>query len=195
MLLRRTGEMTTPTLPRVTFKLAGGLGGKGSGEQLGHTERTLRLLAVMRLEGFGGAGMALVGQEISHWKFDAKAFMPKRVNAEISRRYDIDKNEIGSGGYGKVFIGRDRNMRDRLVAIKKVIIFEDAKKKAFLQEAQIMKDLDHPNICKLLETYEQGRALEIWSLVWLVCCQHYFCLRFFQSIASWDDDPNDHYDI
>ena len=35
------------------------------------------------------------------------------------RRYDIDKNEIGSGGYGKVFIGRDRNMRDRLVAIKK----------------------------------------------------------------------------
>ena len=31
-------------------------------------------------------------------------------------------------------------MRDRLVAIKKVIIFEDAKKKAFLQEAQIMKD-------------------------------------------------------
>lgn len=49
--------------------------------------------------------------------------MPKRVNAEISRlpaahrerddearlhqasctrRYDIDKNEIGSGGYGKV---------------------------------------------------------------------------------------------
>lgn len=92
-------------------------------------------------------------------KFDAKAFMPKRVNAEISRRYDIDKNEIGSGGYGKVFIGRDRNMRDRLVAIKKVIIFEDAKKKAFLQEAQIMKDLDHPNICKLLETYEQGRFM------------------------------------
>ena len=40
----------------------------------------------------------------------------------------------------KVFIGRDRNMRDRLVAIKKVIIFEDAKKKAFLQAAQIMKD-------------------------------------------------------
>ncbi|CAK9025340.1 unnamed protein product [Durusdinium trenchii] len=85
--------------------------------------------------------------------------MPKRVNSEISRRYDIDKNEIGSGGYGKVFIGRDRNMKDRLVAIKKVIIFEDAKKKAFLQEAQIMKDLDHPNICKLLETYEQGRFM------------------------------------
>ena len=43
MLLRRTGEMTTPTLPRVTFKLAGGLGGKGSGEQLGHTERCSKL--------------------------------------------------------------------------------------------------------------------------------------------------------
>jgi len=71
--------------------------------------------------------------------FNTKAFMPERVNAEISKRYDIDKREIGVGGYGKVFVAQDREMRGRRVAIK--------------------KELDHPNICKLLETYEQGRFM------------------------------------
>jgi len=91
--------------------------------------------------------------------FDAKSFMPQRVNSEISKRYDIDAREIGSGGYGKVFVARDREIRERMVAIKKVIIFDESKKQAFLKEASIMKELDHPNICKLLETYEQGRFM------------------------------------
>lgn len=50
-------------------------------------------------------------------------------------------------------------MKDRLVAIKKVVIFDQEKKAAFQKEVEIMKDLDHPNICKLLETYEQGRFM------------------------------------
>jgi len=91
--------------------------------------------------------------------FDLKAFMPQRLNMEISKRYDIDAREIGSGGYGKVFVAKDRNMLDRLVAIKKVVIFDEEKKQAFLKEVGIMRDLDHPNICKLLETYEQGRFM------------------------------------
>lgn len=91
--------------------------------------------------------------------FDAKSFMPQRVNAEISRRYDIDAHEIGSGGYGKVFVAKDREVKDRMVAIKKVIIFDEEKKAAFMKEAKIMQELDHPNICKLLETYEQGKFM------------------------------------
>mmetsp|Transcript_16931 Transcript_16931/g.43149 ORF Transcript_16931/g.43149 Transcript_16931/m.43149 type:complete len:614 (+) Transcript_16931:105-1946(+) len=92
-------------------------------------------------------------------RFDLKTFMPERVNAEISKRYDIDQREIGSGGYGKVFVAKDREMKNRLVAIKKVIIHDQEKKKAFQKEIDIMKALDHPNICKLLETYEQGRFM------------------------------------
>eukprot|EP00409_Alexandrium_fundyense_P002357 CAMPEP_0185903964 /NCGR_PEP_ID=MMETSP0196C-20130402/3261_1 /TAXON_ID=2932 /ORGANISM="Alexandrium fundyense, Strain CCMP1719" /LENGTH=144 /DNA_ID=CAMNT_0028623139 /DNA_START=59 /DNA_END=490 /DNA_ORIENTATION=+ len=91
--------------------------------------------------------------------FDAKSFMPQRVNAEISRRYDIEAHEIGSGGYGKVFVAKDREVKDRMVAIKKVIIFDEEKKAAFMKEAKIMQELDHPNICKLLETYEQGKFM------------------------------------
>jgi len=85
--------------------------------------------------------------------------MRERIGTEISKRYDIDSREIGSGGYGKVFVAKDREMKNRLVAIKKVIVFDEEKKKAFQKEVEIMKELDHPNICKLLETYEQGRFM------------------------------------
>lgn len=92
-------------------------------------------------------------------QFDLKAFMPSHVDSEISKRYDMGAHEIGSGGYGKVFLAKDREVNGRVVAIKKVIITDEAKKRAFQKEAQIMKDLDHPNICKLLETYETGRFM------------------------------------
>eukprot|EP00930_Biecheleria_cincta_P058854 TRINITY_DN44653_c0_g1_i1.p1 TRINITY_DN44653_c0_g1~~TRINITY_DN44653_c0_g1_i1.p1 ORF type:complete len:611 (-),score=123.83 TRINITY_DN44653_c0_g1_i1:195-2027(-) len=106
-----------------------------------------------------GRGRRVSSMDEPGRKFDARTFMPARVNAEISKRYDLDRNEIGSGGYGKVFKARDKNTKDRFVAIKKVIISDDAKKHAFLKEASIMKDLDHPHICRLLETYEQGRFM------------------------------------
>mmetsp|Transcript_2590 Transcript_2590/g.7306 ORF Transcript_2590/g.7306 Transcript_2590/m.7306 type:complete len:617 (-) Transcript_2590:127-1977(-) len=106
-----------------------------------------------------GDGMTYRAGNGDRMSVNLKAFMPQRLNAEISKRYDIDAREIGSGGYGKVFVAKDRQMRDRMVAIKKVVIFDDEKKAAFLKEVDIMRDLDHPNICKLLETYEQGRFM------------------------------------
>lgn len=53
----------------------------------------------------------------------------------------------------------DRSARNRKVAIKKVIASDVKKKMSFLAEAHVMKTLDHPNICKLLETYEQERSM------------------------------------
>jgi len=55
----------------------------------------------------------------------AITFIPQRVNAQISKRYDIDAREIASGGYGKVYIARDREAKERTVAIKKVIVFDE----------------------------------------------------------------------
>lgn len=97
-----------------------------------------------------------VGKVRSH--IDVRSFMPERVGVEISKRYDLDR-EVGSGGYGKVFLAKDKMMKNRLVAIKKVICSDPEKKKAFSREVAIMKRLDHPHICKLLETYEHGRFM------------------------------------
>lgn len=104
------------------------------------------------LEGGSAISLPSVG-------YSLKAFMPERVNAEVSKRYIIDQREIGTGGYGKVYVAQDREMPDRMVAIKRVVVFDEDKKKVFQQEIDIMKELDHPNICKLLETYEQGRFM------------------------------------
>ncbi|CAE7233697.1 CPK3 [Symbiodinium natans] len=98
-------------------------------------------------------------EEGTRVSFDTASLMSERVDAEISKRYDIDMREIGIGGYGKVFLAKDRMFKDRQVAIKKVIKIDDERDSAFKKEVTIMKRLDHPNICRLFETYEQGRVM------------------------------------
>lgn len=84
--------------------------------------------------------------------------MSERVDMEISSRYEIDTREIGVGGYGKVFLAKDRMFGDRSVAIKKVVKLEDGDTD-LKKEVNIMKVLDHPSICRLFETYDQGRLM------------------------------------
>jgi len=107
------------------------------------------------------AGPAGGSPEGVRQSFDSTVFVPERVNCEISRRYRLDKREIGRGGFGKVFVAEDREVAGRKVAVKKVMIHDDASKQAFQKEVLIMKELDHPNICKILETYEQGCSMYI----------------------------------
>jgi len=90
--------------------------------------------------------------------FDPLAFVPARVNAHIAKRYKISKQEIGSGGFGKVFIAEDTEIECRLVAIKQVSAPQHSRL-MFENEASVMKTMDHPNICKLLETYDCGESV------------------------------------
>lgn len=87
---------------------------------------------------------------------DVRALVPQRVNAGVHRRYNIDKKEIGSGGYGSVFTARDQRFTDRVVAIKKVVCGNRASKVAIDNEIVMMKLMDHPSICKLFEVYEEA---------------------------------------
>merc|ERR1740127_141305 len=79
----------------------------------------------------GSASPTDVGKRASEVirKFRHSTFIPERVNTELSRRYDLG-NEVGSGGYGKVFKGVDRNVQGRVVAIKRVRITDEATKSA-----------------------------------------------------------------
>lgn len=88
---------------------------------------------------------------------DYRSCLPSRFNVDVARRYRLDKLALGEGGYGKVFVARDRNFADRLVAVKRVTKTRSRSANAsFYREIEIMKELDHPCICKLFETFEQG---------------------------------------
>lgn len=94
--------------------------------------------------------------------FDCRAFIQERTGTDIEKRYDIESKATAQGGYGKVYMARDRKT-DKEVAIKNVpkhnFTADPNKKNAFYKEVAIMKELDHPNICKLLETYENQKSI------------------------------------
>lgn len=84
---------------------------------------------------------------------------------DLKNQYEVDyKNPLGSGQYGLVFKAKNQKDQTQKVAIKcitkKGMTIEelmDLKK-----EVQIMMALDHPNIVKYFETYED------WQNIFLV---------------------------
>lgn len=66
-----------------------------------------------------------------------------------SEKYSILK-ELGSGGMGKVYLAFDRDLKRR-VALKMVRAEGTRQVRRFLEEAQVMAQLDHPNIVPVFE--------------------------------------------
>lgn len=89
-----------------------------------------------------------------------RVFLPERFEIDITARYAMDKLTLGEGGYGKVFIARDKELSSRKVAVKKVTkTGSSSVPEALANEIKVMKELDHPCICKLLGTFDQGRVM------------------------------------
>lgn len=83
-----------------------------------------------------------------HW------FITSRT-ADINTIYNFDR-EIGSGAYGKVYLAKDLN-NSQIRAIKVVQKNRVKDYNTFCNEIEILKNLDHPNIVNLIETYETNR--------------------------------------
>merc|ERR1712136_636263 len=88
-----------------------------------------------------------------------RIMLPERFDVNVEERYNMDKLQLGEGGYGKVFIARDRDFENRRVAVKKVTKTGSCDLNAVRTEVIVMKDLDHPNICKLLGTFEEKSTM------------------------------------
>ena len=97
---------------------------------------------------------------------DTKASNPrgkgKGATSQIKKKYKIETNILGSGTFGKVFLATSVADADFKVAIKVI-----SKKKIgddidqLLDEINILKSLDHPNIVKYYETYENQKYMYI----------------------------------
>ena len=81
---------------------------------------------------------------------------------DLNAQYNIDKKKtLGSGAYGKIFKASQK--KDPTVEIALKIIDKKGMSKADLEgfelEVQIMQKVDHPNIVKYFETYENKRYI------------------------------------
>jgi len=86
---------------------------------------------------------------------DHKAFIVDN-DGNIADHYDIDKNKIGEGSYG--FVYKSQNKQTKMVRAVKAISKRRMKAAVrFRREVAIMKMMDHPNLIKLFETFEDHR--------------------------------------
>eukprot|EP00913_Durusdinium_trenchii_P028730 g26945.t1 len=81
----------------------------------------------------------------------------------IREIYDIEAKKLGEGTYGSVSSGRHRTT-GAVRAIKTMSKGHVKNMERFKQEIDIMKVMDHPNIIKLYETFEDRRHLYLDTL-------------------------------
>ncbi|MCY1021432.1 serine/threonine-protein kinase [Pyxidicoccus sp. MSG2] len=74
-------------------------------------------------------------------------------------RYEL-LGRLGRGGMGDVYKARDRRL-GRLVALKFIRGDDPRRARRLLQEARALARIDHPNVCRVLETGEVGEKAYI----------------------------------
>lgn len=88
-----------------------------------------------------------------------KSILIGRVNELIKKNYDTIK-VLGEGAYSVVFLAKHKISQMKR-CIKKITKskFTYGQKESIMNEIAIMKELDHPNILKIIEYYESDRSL------------------------------------
>ncbi len=85
------------------------------------------------------------------------------VGALLRERYEII-DLVGQGGMGAVYKANDLRLRGRICAVKEVLPelissggMEDQAQEQFYREASVLARLDHPNLPKVSDYFEQDR--------------------------------------
>lgn len=77
---------------------------------------------------------------------------------KITEFYDMDKKKLGEGSYGTVCKAKHKTTNS-IRAVKTISKTQMKNIERFKQEIAIMKMMDHPNIIKLYETFEDHRNI------------------------------------
>ena len=80
---------------------------------------------------------------------------------QLKKQYEIREKALGKGTFGKVYMGTDKRDPTHKVAIKVLnkskMSAEDLK--SIMDEVKVLLTLDHPNITKYFETYDDKQFL------------------------------------
>ena len=106
----------------------------------------------------------------THYRTDMSQSLP--VGAELRERYEII-DLVGQGGMGAVYKANDQRLRGRVCAVKEVLPdlisgpgMEDQAQDQFYREASVLARLDHPNLPKVSDYFEQdGRQYLVMDFV------------------------------
>ena len=80
---------------------------------------------------------------------------------QLKQVYEIDRHVLGKGAFGKVYKGIDKNNPEHQVAIKVLSKDKMSKKDQakVMDEVDLLRKVDHPNIAKYFETYDDKHYL------------------------------------
>jgi len=80
--------------------------------------------------------------------------------AKFSEKYDMQKNILGKGAFGKVKLATLKaNGEKRAVKIIDKLSLEDTERVRLKYEIDILKNLNHPNIVRLYEIFESKSSI------------------------------------
>jgi hypothetical protein len=86
-------------------------------------------------------------------------------------RYRCSPSLLGAGTYGRVYLGEDVET-GALVAVKRIVVDPEEDGEGLpataLREVALLRELDHPNICRLLDAAFDSDSLRL-SLVFEHC--------------------------
>lgn len=90
-----------------------------------------------------------------------RQFVDSKANINnLKATYNIDK-VLGAGSFGKVYLAenkKDPSIQIAIKVIKKTGLDEDDLN-SLRREVQILQEVDHPNIVKYFETYDDKKHL------------------------------------
>lgn len=88
-----------------------------------------------------------------------KFFLTHESSSLIHDAYEVEMQPLGEGSFGIVYRARMRGARDVVRAVKAVRKRSIAAESMVRAEIAILRRLDHPHICRLLETFEEAKIM------------------------------------
>eukprot|EP00922_Rhytidocystis_sp_ex-Travisia-forbesii_P049193 GHVS01073262.1.p1 GENE.GHVS01073262.1~~GHVS01073262.1.p1 ORF type:complete len:640 (-),score=81.16 GHVS01073262.1:387-2306(-) len=107
--------------------------------------------------GSGGASGAAQGSPLMVGKFRREGFILS-YSGPLTDYYDVEQKKLGQGTYGSVCRAINKSTKS-VKAVKTIAKSKVKNVERFRQEIAIMKSLDHPNILKLHETFEDHKNI------------------------------------
>lgn len=87
-----------------------------------------------------------------------KATFIQQRQGDIKEYYELDENILGEGAYGKVYKGTEKDSKEER-AVKIIHKSKIKNYQRFINEVTALRTLDHPNIIKLYELFEDEEKL------------------------------------